>query len=368
MKRKLSALLVCLVLTSVTFALNPIVTWKSWRPDPCNTKIKLTIKYPTPLTCEIHLAAAPFGLAPANYVKPGYPFTQTIGYFPPAAMHVATHEITILTPNVIFMYITVVDVNNPVNQTTVIVPVNPGRGPCTFPDMKKFYPVQTDTDVYWNGDLSWDGYVFQPEDPNEAGDPNMEVKWNLQEVDMNYGSAFSIESPICWNDADQPGASQAFTGFNGFDAATSISQLQAGNCASVAGMFNSDKIYYVTRSYRMPGDSWQSYSMVVGPGCVYDVSEEPEDPEERTTTAPAVEETDLFFLSQDREANTVTFTTTADSGTLEIYTIAGNKVKTIGLRNEEFIYEMDAAACAKGLYIARVHSGARTTVKKFTIE
>lgn len=364
MKTKLLAL--CLVLTSATFALDPIVTWASWKPDACNTNIELTIKYPTPLTCEISLAAGLFGQSPTSYSHPNYPFTASVPYYPTSNDYEMTHTITIQTPNPIFLYITVTDVNNPVNSTTKVVPVNPGRGPCTFPDVKKFYPVQT-SDAYWDTSLHWYGYVFVPEDPNEADNPDMETKWNLQEVDLsNYGSAFSIDNTICWADANVPGASQTFNGFNGFDAATSISDLQAGNCTSDEGMFDVDKIYYVTRSYRMPGDDWTSFSMVVGPGCAYEVS----DPDARALVVGTIPQktTDLFTLGQNREEKTVIINTTVDIGTLEVYDTSGNKVRTLKLQKETFVYEINTSWFGKGLYLVRVQSGSQSTLKKFTTE
>jgi hypothetical protein len=206
--------------------------------------------------------------------------------------------------------------------------------------------------------------IASPEDPHESTLTELEVKWKLEEIDPTTGeSVFTIDNPLNWAASNAPGASNAFNGFNGFEVVTSVDALQAGDMIPDAGIFDPDKIYRVTRSTKYPNDSeWLESTAYIGRG-MDEVIEE-----ERSAVTELIGGPDLFTLGQNREAKTVTFTSMTDNGTLEIYDIAGNNVKTINLQKEVFIYEMNATTLGKGMYVVSMQSGSQTTVKKFTIE
>jgi hypothetical protein len=203
-------------------------------------------------------------------------------------------------------------------------------------------------------------YVFSPENPYE--NPNMQVQWKIEELDgQTLNPAYSVENTTCWNDVNMPNANCTFKGFDGFNVAESIAELEAGNCSGNDGIFDPDKVYLITRSFRLPGDPWESYSLFIGPGTE-------DTPEDRSISASSETATALFRMAQDRTTQTVSFSTTVDNGRFEILDASGRHIAALDLSDETYAYSFDVAAFAKGLYVVRLVSGSQTTTEKFVVE
>lgn len=246
-------------------------------------------------------------------------------------------------------HITVTDVDNFISFTRSIT-ANSKR--CYF-DKGHFLAGYDDIDVNLPR--------FTPEDSGE--DMNLAVNWKFEEIDQNFQSAYSVsgENTICWNDVNLPRKVCTFKGFDGFNSAESIAELEAGECSDGDGIFDPDKVYLITRSFRLPGDPWESYALFIGPG-----TEEPEDI--NRSIESSMESANLFRLAQDRTARTVTFQTELHTGRFEIVDAAGRHLKSIDLSEEAAAYTVDVAAFAKGLYVVRLVSGSQTSTEKFVVE
>lgn len=204
-----------------------------------------------------------------------------------------------------------------------------------------------------------------PEDPNEINEPNLEVKWKLEELDPNtWETLYTIDNPSCWANANMAGASNSFSGFNNEE--NSYSGLVTNlTCNGVDGILANDKLYRITRYYRLPGEEWQEYQLLSGPGY--------EDPAGSrmiapVATAPSGQVNELFNLAQDREQELVSFNTTTDIGSFEIYDISGNKVQTIELQTGLFNYQLKTSGLAPGMYFAYLRSENGLASEKFIIE
>jgi hypothetical protein len=213
------------------------------------------------------------------------------------------------------------------------------------------------------------GKVSNPEETEEEVSKDLQVQWKLEELDPEtFEPIYTIDNPPCWHQYNTYNGENAFNGFDGYNL-SSVAELDAGACSEDEGIFNKDNIYRITRSYYTPEDDWMSTSVIIGPG----FEEVEVDEEEKSLSATATKElsateTELFTLAQIRENDIVQINTSTDIGTLEVYNISGNKMNTIALQNESFIYQLSVSGFAKGVYVVRMESGMQILTKKFTVD
>lgn len=313
--------------------------------NDCETQLNTQVTGLASYSYKIEITVSPF---------PNGPFpvtTVTGGLYTGMGATVPGLSYTVSPSNASMYHLTLHEyVNNSwVPRNTLQIPVNAQK--CYYPDGA--FSASDDYAGY---------YVFVPDNPNEASIPGMEVKWKLEEVDVDdWEPVFTLEDISCWTDKDQPGMTHTFDGFDALDA-SSITALQMGSCSSADGFFDVDKLYCITRSTRIGNDDWEHYSLFVGAG-----SEE-EESAQRGAAVPDSETAALFTLAQDRAAKRILFNTTVDAGEMVICDIAGNKLGTITLQSGTFTYGLNVETVAKGVYIAQLQSGAEVTVKKFAVE
>jgi hypothetical protein len=317
--------------------------------NDCESQLDLSVNGSFPFYAEVDIDYSPF-------LSPSYYLTSVSGLYPVNQVG-NTVQIGSYAATPAGMYhLTLKNLTNPATYGTVHMPVNQ-RITCyarwAFEPLADYIDPQT---------ITYTGFV---DDSDEPEPQNLEVRWTLQEMDMTSGEpVFTLESQGCWAAANHPGASNTFNGFDGFNAETSVSALAAGNnCTSDPSIFDPAKVYCITRSCRQPGNSWVSISQFVGPGAM-----DEDDFEQRNTFTFDLTTSDLFSLAQNREMQTVTFTTTVDQGTLEIFDATGRRITPIVLQNETTAYTLETALLAKGVYVAHLQSGSHTTVKKFVVE
>jgi hypothetical protein len=115
----------------------------------------------------------------------------------------------------------------------------------------------------------WTARTIQvgPQEPDEGDVQNMEIKWSLEELNPDsWESLYTIDNPPCWESSNIAGASNSFTGFNNETNAYNglVTDLA---CDGTDGILANDRLYRITRYYRMPGDEeWQQDQILTGPG------------------------------------------------------------------------------------------------------
>jgi hypothetical protein len=320
-----------------------IISVTANRLDPCHTMITIHLESTWAFNAHVSVTMQPW----PNFVV--QPLTIPMpDFLMPADEY--TYSFVVAPPVAVFYNVTVTDVDNGYDATGHVAA---STRKCTSPNTRFESQITPGDDTDWVG-------RFIPENPNE--DPNLEVKWRIDEINAATKTiVHSIENTVCWNSANMPGADCSFKGFNGFNTEESIAELQAGNCSNSEGVFDESKLYLITRSVRLPGNDWDSYSMFFGPGAD---SDEPQERGRLSESTPSV----LFTLAQDRLAKTVTFLTETSNGRFEILDASGKHIAAIDLSDETYAYTLDVAAFAKGLYVVRLVSGSQAGTEKFVVE
>lgn len=188
------------------------------------------------------------------------------------------------------------------------------------------------------------------------------IKWSIEELDAFTGeSLFMIDNPECWEASNAVGASNTFNGFNFENDYSGL--VTTISCNDEPGVFAPDRVYRITRSYKIMDEEWESSSFMIGPG--YDDLQD----EKRTAVALAGEvDIDLFDLAHDRENDQMQLISSIDYGTIEVLDILGNKMIGINLQAEQFNYLLSTKGFAAGVYVVSMKSGNQILTKKFMVE
>jgi hypothetical protein len=200
-----------------------------------------------------------------------------------------------------------------------------------------------------------------PDDLSEAeAHPGMLVRWKLEELNpQTWEPVFTIDNPLAWEAFSGPAKANPFNGFNAYEENT-VTELQAGSTSEEPGLFDPEKVYRITRSYKMPEEeSWMEYAEIIG-----SVDEEPDRGAGQPLQAPHRE---LFTLGMYGEHQSVVFHTTVDAGMLSVYDLAGNEITVFELEDETYLYGIDMSGYSKGVYVAKLVSGSQLLTKKFII-
>jgi hypothetical protein len=188
------------------------------------------------------------------------------------------------------------------------------------------------------------------------------IKWSVEELDAFTGeSLFMIDNPECWEASNAVGASNTFNGFNYENEYSGL--VTTIPCNGDPGVFATDRVYRITRSYKIMDEEWESSSFMIGPG--YDDLHD-----EKRTSATLVGEvdSDLFNLAHDRENDQMQLISSIDFGTIEVLDVLGNKMIGIDLQPEQFNYVLSTKGFAAGVYVVSLKSGNQILTKKFMVE
>jgi hypothetical protein len=213
----------------------------------------------------------------------------------------------------------------------------------------------------------WTARTIQvgPQDPAEPVD-GMEYKWSLEELNPEtWESLYTIDNPGCWASSNAPGVSNSFPGFNN-ETTNYNGVVTELPCDGDDGILASDRLYRVTRYYRMPGEEeWQGDQLLIGPGYHEDGGARigGADP---ATAAVALETIDVF-PNPTNGIFTIQLNGTVANVQAEMINVLGERVDAFIFSGSTYNYS-PATKLSPGIYMLRMTSNGVQFSKRIVVE
>jgi hypothetical protein len=190
-------------------------------------------------------------------------------------------------------------------------------------------------------------------------------------------SGSSASNPSCW-------WSPLTCNFNGYDGplfttSGNVTNPMTGGCGNPSvGHFTVGHTYRIIRGTWSPVCPWQQYASIIymthsmaGDNIHYMEDVNAPDYSSFITGASAIESmaaNDLLTVYPNPGTGLFTITSVTASGSIEVYDVLGNKVKSIELKNNASDYKLDLSGYSKGMYLLNMISDGKRYSKKIILE
>ncbi|MCW3071335.1 MAG: hypothetical protein JWO44_1225 [Bacteroidetes bacterium] len=187
-------------------------------------------------------------------------------------------------------------------------------------------------------------------------------------------SGSSASSGPCWLST----LSCNFSGYDGPLFTSSGNNPMTAGCSSPAvGHFTAGHTYRIIRGTWSAVCPWQQYAVIAymthsQSGDNIHFMEDPNAPDYSSFASSEIlitdKPADLLSIYPNPGTGLYTITTANATGTIEVYDVLGNKVKSIELKNNVSDYKLDLSGYSKGIYMLNMISEGKRCSKKIILE